>query len=330
MSGRAKVGGAGEATAVTTAVSYDDRTGDRFQHAAVFYDGLDDLVAKVVPFVREGIDRGEPVLVALLSERSAAVEAALGQDATRVDFVDMAELGANPACIIPEWRRFLEDAGQDGPVRGVGEPLWSGRREVEIEEAGLHEALLNLAFDDGPGWQLICPYDTSTLPREVIEGAVRNHPIASPEPAVTAVYAGREHALAWFAAPLPPPPSDADTWQFGPEDLAGLRSIVGRLARHSGMHRGATDDLVLATHELATNSVIHADGNGTLRVWLEPGAFVVEISDHGVIKDPLVGRDLLQELAENGRGVWMANQLCDLVQVRSGPSGTVVRLFAWL
>ena len=317
---------------MTTAVSCESpRTGDRFQHTAVFYDGLDDLVATVVPFVREGIDRGEPVLVALLSERLAAVEAALGHDATRVDFVDMGELGANPACIIPEWRRFLEDAGQDGPVRGVGEPVWSGRREVEIEEAGFHEALLNLAFDDGPGWQLICPYDTSTLPRDVIENAVRNHPIAASLPAsIHAAYAGREHARSWFAAPLPPPPPDADGWQFGPEDLAGLRSIVSRLARHSGVHRAASDDLVLATHELATNSVIHADGSGMMRTWAEPGAFVVEISDHGTIEDPLVGRDLLEVLSESGRGVWMANQLCDLVQVRSGPAGTVVRLFAWL
>jgi hypothetical protein len=56
----------------------------------------------------------------------------------------------------------------------------------------------------------------------------------------------------------------------------------------------------------------------------------VEIADAGLINDPLVGRDLLHDLAETGRGVWMANQLCDLVQVRSGSAGTVVRLFAWL
>jgi anti-sigma regulatory factor (Ser/Thr protein kinase) len=30
----------------------------------------------------------------------------------------------------------------------------------------------------------------------------------------------------------------------------------------------------------------------------------------------------------SGFGLWLANQLCDLVQVRSLPSGTVVRLHA--
>jgi hypothetical protein len=49
-----------------------------------------------------------------------------------------------------------------------------------------------------------------------------------------------------------------------------------------------------------------------------------------VITDPLVGRGLLSDVTEDGRGIWMANQLCDLVQVRSSPSGTTVRLFAWL
>lgn len=307
----------------------DERV-DRFMHLAAFYDGLSDLVAKVVPFVREGVERGEPVLVALLSERLAAVEAALGSDATRVDFVDMGELGANPACIIPEWRRFLEGTAGEGPARGVGEPVWSGRREVEIEEAGLHEALLNVAFDDGPGWQLMCPYDVSALPASVIEEAVRNHPITPGAPPVGVVYGGQGHALERFSAPLPPPPPDADDWRFEGEDLAGLRSIITRLASQAGVPRVSVDDLVLAAHELATNSVVHADGGGTMRAWTEPEAFVVEVCDNGVIQDPLVGRDLLQELAENGRGVWMANQLCDLVQVRSGRGGTVVRLFAWL
>ncbi len=306
-----------------------ERESHRFEHQAVFYRGLDGLVATVLPFIREGIDLGEPVLVALLPERLAALEEALGGDATRVDFVDMGELGANPACIIPEWRRFLEDAGVEGPVRGVGEPVWSGRRDVEIEEAVLHEALLNLAFDDGPAWQLMCPYDVAALPAEVIEGAVRSHPLV-PGAAPHTTYAGPAEARSRFSSGLSPVPEMADTCEFGQDDLVGLRSMVARLADQAGLRRSASDDLVLAAHELATNSVLHGGGAGRLSSWTEPGALVVEVSDHGVIEDPLVGRDLLHDLAENGRGVWMANQLCDLVQVRSSQDGTVVRLFSWL
>ena len=316
-------------TATSTATWAGAPVSGRFRHEAAFYRGPDDFVATVLPFVREGIEGGEAILVALIPDRIAALREALGPDSSAVTFVDMSELGANPARILPEWRRFLEESAGTGPVRGIGEPVWSGRRPVEVEEAELHEALLNLAFDDGPPWHLLCPYDLSALPEDVVEEVVRNHPVATPSP-VEVEYGGHDHALAVFAAPLPEPDVDTDEITFAAEDLAGLRGVVGRLSDQAGLGSEAGDDLVLAAHELATNSVCHGGGTGTLRVWSEPGAFVVEVSDAGVIEDPLVGRDVMHELSEHGRGVWMANQLCDLVQVRSGPGGTVVRLFAWL
>ena len=48
--------------------------------------------------------------------------------------------------------------------------------------------------------------------------------------------------------------------------------------------------------------------------------------DDGRIEDPLVGRERPRPDQANGRGLWIANQLCDLVQVRSGHDGTEVRL----
>ena len=300
-----------------------------FEHHAVFCEGLTGLVEAVVPFIKEGVDRAEPVLVALRADGLDAVDRALGADATRVDFVDMGELGANPACIIPEWRRFLQDTAGEGPVRGVGEPMWGGRRRAEAEEVLLHEALVNLAFEQAAPARMLCAYDLTTLPRDVVEQAARTHPVVVGADVGTA-YTGAQQAHELFRRPLSPAPRDADTVPFGEDDLAGLRAVVARLAGTTGLAGDAADDLILAAHELATNSMLHGGGAGMLRSWVEPGAFVVEVSDRGVIDDPLVGRDLLDELSENGRGIWMANQLCDLVQVRSGPGGTAVRLFAWL
>ena len=305
----------------------DEDAATCFDHHAVFCRGLDDLLARVVPFVREGVGRGEPVLVALPPDRLVAVESALGEEATRVDFVDMGELGANPACILPEWRRFLEDT--EGPVRGVSEPAWSGRRLPELEEVALHEALLNLAFERGRAWRLLCSYDVTTLPPHVIEEVSRTHPSCRGcGPA--GGYDGPREARRRFTARLPAAPDFAERLDFGHDDLAGLRSVVTRLAQQAKVPGGKVDDLVLAAHELAANSVLHGGGTGVLRSWADGGAFVIEVSDAGVIDDPLVGRDLLVELAENGRGIWMANQLCDLVQVRSREAGTVVRLYSWL
>lgn len=315
------------------AVSWQtSRRGTGFDHQAVFYRGLEGLRAQVVPYVRDGVRNGEQVLVAMVAGHVAEVERALGSDATRVDFADMAELGGNPACILPEWRRFVAEAAGDGPVRGVAEPVWSGRRDVEVEEALLHETLLDLAFAEGPQWQLLCPYDVGALPRHVVEEAARSHPtvIDGRTRSTAPGQPMRAEATRRFSEPLRQAPASAVTVPFGAQDLTALRGLVRRLTAEAPLARGTSEDLVLAAHELSTNSVVHGGGRGVLRTWREQDAFVVEVQDEGRIDDPLVGRDMLPGLAENGRGIWMANQLCDLVQVRSGPSGTVVRLFAWL
>ena len=77
-------------------------------------------------------------------------------------YADMSELGQNPARIIPAWRDFVDAGdGQASPRRGIGEPIWVGRSDVELIECQRHESLLNVAFDEAPTWWLLCPYDTS-------------------------------------------------------------------------------------------------------------------------------------------------------------------------
>ncbi len=116
---------------------------DGFEHEALFYAGTDDFVARTAPFVREGVAGGEAVLVVLPEPRLGARREALGDDAFRVTFADMARVGTNPARIIPAWRDFLTANG-DGyrPVRGLGEPIWAGRSPAEVVECQHHESLL--------------------------------------------------------------------------------------------------------------------------------------------------------------------------------------------
>jgi anti-sigma regulatory factor (Ser/Thr protein kinase) len=300
----------------------------QFRHGAVFYDGLDSLVESVGEFVRAGLANDEPVLVAELPEQTSAIREGLGDDADRVVFVQMAEVGRNPACIIPVWREFVSHhAGR--PVRGVGEPAWAGRRAVELEECQLHEALLNVAFDDAGDFELLCPYDVRRLPADVVSGAMRTHPEVVSRPR-DATYGGHDHAVHTFNRGLPTAPAGAQEVDFTSRDLVELRSTVRRLGERAQVSAEALDDLVLAVHELASNSVEHAGGRGVLRSWNGPESLVVEISDSGVIDNPLVGREQVLDLAEGGRGIWMANHLCDLVQVRSSDSGTTVRLHTWL
>ena len=59
---------------------------------------------------------------------------------------------------------------------GIGEPVWPGRSDAELVECSRHESLLNLAFDGGRPWRLLCPYDSVQLTPSVLAEACRNHP----------------------------------------------------------------------------------------------------------------------------------------------------------
>jgi anti-sigma regulatory factor (Ser/Thr protein kinase) len=114
---------------------------------------------------------------------------------------------------------------------------------------------------------------------------------------------------------------------FGPDGLARLRDVVAALANACGLARARVEDLVLAVHELATNSVRHGGGRGTCRLWREGAKLVCEVSDRGWITDPMAGRRRPATDQLGGRGLWLVNQLCDAMELRSSPDGTVVRVW---
>jgi anti-sigma regulatory factor (Ser/Thr protein kinase) len=94
----------------------------------------------------------------------------------------------------------------------------------------------------------------------------------------------------------------------------------------AGLAEPRIADLVLAVDELATNTLRYANGKGILRAWREDAALLCEVADGGHIADPLAGRELPPPDELGGRGLWLVNQLCDLVQLRSGPGHSVVRV----
>jgi anti-sigma regulatory factor (Ser/Thr protein kinase) len=110
------------------------------------------------------------------------------------------------------------------------------------------------------------------------------------------------------------------------EPLVGREPPATDRAGQAGMTPAGAADLVLAANELATNSVCHAGGHGALRVWEEGDSVVCEVRDNGCIDEPLVGRERPATNRAGSSGLWMVNQLCQLVQIRSSPSGSIVRM----
>jgi anti-sigma regulatory factor (Ser/Thr protein kinase) len=306
--------------------------GDTFEHEALFYRGDQDFLAGLLPYVREGLERDEAVLVAEPAPRLAQLRDALGDDAAAVTFLDMADIGGNPARIIGVWATALEEhAARGRQLRGVGEPAYAGRRTVEYVECRLHELLLNRAFDGGRPWRLLCPYDQLGLPGAVSRAALQTHPLRS-----TSANRRRSDEYAadgWldaFGAPLPRPLSGVLRGTFGAHDLTATRHTVAQYARTCGLDDDQVEILELAASELSTNSVRHGGGAGTVAMWRDFGAVIVEFSDLGHLTDPLTGRLTPPVDSPGGRGVYLVNQLCDLVQLRSSPEGTTVRVLTWV
>jgi anti-sigma regulatory factor (Ser/Thr protein kinase) len=299
-----------------------------FRHEVRLYAGEGAFVDATAGFVRDGVRAGDAVLVAVDAAKISRLQAALGPDAGRVQFADMREIGRNPGTLIPAWRAFVDRHAAEGRgVRGVGEPMWRERTPAAKAECHHHEALLNLAFRDDPGLILLCPYDTQALEPAVVERAFARHPHAHRRPRRSgARYAADGGVDATLAEPLPPPGPDLRTVAFASGDLADVRAFVRQGAGGYGMTADRTDDLVLATHEAAANSVRHGGGQGMLRMWLQDGHVVCEVADRGSITDPLVGRRHPAPGPSHSRGMWLMHHVCDLVQVRSTREGTLVRL----
>ena len=303
------------------------RSRQSYRHEAFLWRGRTEYVQELTPFVREGLDAGEAVVVGVTREHARWFRDDLGSRAGEVHFVDMERLAHNPARIIPALQELLDEfCGPGRPARGIGEPVWPGRSPEAVQEAQLHEALLNLAVDpDLPFW-LVCPYDAEHLDPTLLDDAARSHPVIATTSSYTGsgTYRGRDHARALFGAELPDlggPVADVRVAEAS-LDLAAeqvtLRATAGDLR---------SDQVVLLTdvvRGLVVASVRRGADAARLRLWDESHELVCEVADTTVVDDLLVGRR--PPSRDRPDPVWLAHQVGDLVQVRSNAHGTSVRL----
>jgi anti-sigma regulatory factor (Ser/Thr protein kinase) len=298
----------------------DQPDGGVLSHAAFFYRTQPEYAAAIVAFIQAGLAAGEPALVAVPGAKARVIRDRLADGPGEVVFTDMTELGRNPARIIPEVRAFA-DKHPGQRVRFVGEPTWPGRSVAEICEAARHEALINLAFAQAP-MTILCPYDASGLAGSVLDDARRAHQ----EPAAVGAtgQTWRDNLPPGCDRPLYPPPAGAAALAYD-TDLAPVRRLVAVQARRAGLAGERALDLVLAANEIAANTISHTTGGGGLQIWHTPEEIVCQVHDQGEITDPLAGR-VRHGPDDRGHGLWLVNQVCDLVELRTGQAGTTVRM----
>lgn len=303
----------------------DGHTAPGLQHLALFYHDLDEYISAIAAFVSGFATRAEPSFIAIPGDRHAKLRQALPV-AAPVAFADICDFGRNPARIMPAIQAFTDSAAGE-PSIFVSEPIWPGRSPAETCEATRHEALINLAFD-GVATTIVCPYDAAKLPSEVIADARRTHPrITSPDgpPEPSRTFAGPGSVPSDCDRPLAPAPATARLLGYR-QSLRELRTHVADYARQVGLSQAKAVDFVLAASEVAANTLRHTNAGGTLSLWHADGELICQLHDSGHIADPLAGRRSPNRDHPGGQGLWLVNQVCDLVEVRTSAGGTVVRL----
>jgi DNA-binding NarL/FixJ family response regulator len=152
--------------------------GSKCVHEALVYSTGEEFLAATVPFIREGLEVEEPVLVVTKEANLGALRQALNTDAGRVDLVESVAWYRSPPQTLEAYDRYVGTRLEKGAsrVRIIGEPVWPRTSARAIAEWKRYESALNVAWASTATW-VVCPYDANALPGEVVMDATRTHPV---------------------------------------------------------------------------------------------------------------------------------------------------------
>jgi len=137
-----------------------------------------------------------------------------------------------------------------------------------------------------------------------------------------------DQAASGHARRLGPSQCEPTELRFTVTELGALRRLVASVCEQAALEQERIEDLTLAINELASNSICHGGGGGTLLMWHEDSMLVCEVRDRGHIAEPWLRHVRPAPDHFSGRGLWLVHQICDLVQIRSSPqSGSAVRVY---
>ena len=305
-------------------------------HLALIYHGVDEFVSRVSGYVRAGLALDEPVLVLASREKVERVRDELGTDASGVEFAD-AEVGYHPqARATYECLDYVQR--QEGRrSRVVAEQALARRSPVEVADYLRIESAANVVYQPYPV-EILCPYDAAALRSELVDACRRTHAeLLEDTGARPSAQFVAPHRFIPDSTTVPEPPVTAPAIVcVTGADVPAARHFTREEVRRAGLPDLVVDDVVLAVSELVSNALTHGGPPARLSVYTEraPGhvpVLVCHVSDDGGIPvDALAGYAPPRELGTSGRGLWMARQLCDSVEVSTARGATHVRVLSLL
>ncbi len=311
-----------------------------FAHTALIT-GVDlDLPAVLVPELHRSAEIYDEVLLVVGARTRAALdESAAELPGEVLSWADPAGFYQRLGSAYEAFRRYLAAQHRaDRRVHVIAEPdllstVDPGFRAGRAAAYLAYEAVCNDTYAIG-GSAVTCIWDTRDHGDTVIDAVRATHayeltasgPAPSPQYLSPERYLTERHA----APPRPVPPHvDHDVTLHEVTDLGGLRSVLSAWAVQRGFAEEATEDVVVAAIEVATNGLRHGGSPVRVRAWHHGATLVVQCDDAGNQPIPVTAgyyRPHPLTAAAGGRGLWLARQLADVVLVSSAPGLTTVQL----
>jgi hypothetical protein len=302
-------------------------------HRALLYAGEPEFRAAVGAFIREGLDRREPILATVPAGQLAWLRGELGGDVPAVEFGDSASFyrrqGQATRATLDWLRRYASDGQR---VRLVAEQPVSRRARAEAADYLRMEAAANVVYQPFPV-SVLCPYDVSVLPGELRPGVEQTHPelLQGDRVVPSPAFADPRIFIRGFSAVVERPLTSASIGFESREDLVGVRRFLRAQLDQAGFGEEAAPLLVAAAGEVVTNALMHGTTPRRLWVYTEGPMLVCHVRDGGPgFADPLAAYLAPDRHAARGHGLWLGRQVCDCLEAATDGTGTHVRLLTRL
>jgi len=303
--------------------------GAQLEHDAFLYGSDEQLVTAMVPFLQEGLTRGDAAAAVTTPGNLALLRDRLGADA-QVSYIEAAGWYVRPAAAIAQFDAAIRELIDGGAphLRVVGE-LPFGSTAGEHASWNRYEAIVNEAFKRAPLW-VVCLYDTRALPEQLIEAARRTHPTLFETRRRRQSVDYVEPAVLLGQIPEPGiPVAGPPRLQLRIDgDPRGWRHSLAGAVEAEALPRGRAEEFLIAVGEVVANALGHGHGLAELTLWSTNDGVVCAVHDDGPgVDDPFAGYlPPGNDDAAQGMGLWVARQLSDSLAIQSGADGTTVRL----
>ncbi|WP_306056345.1 MEDS domain-containing protein [Natronococcus wangiae] len=162
-------------------------------HLASIYESQEEQFETVVPFIKEGLERGERCLYVaddnttekiLDAFREGGIDVETARESRDLSIVTKSDTYLRTGefdqeAMLEFWQEMLAEArdeeGYEG-VRAAAEMTWALNEEKDLDRLVQYEAMLNTIYS-GDDYVVLCQYNRERFPAEVISDVIRTHPL---------------------------------------------------------------------------------------------------------------------------------------------------------